>query len=365
MKGLLYLVLLALPTLLMHCSNTQKLLSKGNYEKSYKISLKELKKGKASSKDLEILNTSLDKIYQEQIEAILESENGASLEDGVNAYNGYQGLEHKFKEAIKYLNVKNNERYTSILDRRANLEIEMYEDFKIAGIAALKISKENEDRGAGRAAFENFENAKKFNATSEIEALLEEAYEYAVTILVIETEAPYNPSFEFEIEREFKRVENNGSKFQRAFYDRNQKNADCIINVSFEQFDFRSNFQTFTRDFTRDIAVSRTVTNADGELVTITENQIATCTLYTDQTVSGLRIYADIVVIPQTDHCRSSRDNYQDFYEEIYEEYRVVGDRRALPPEYNRNSTGQRPRDSDLVEVLVRKFYNNFALEYL
>lgn len=365
MKHILYLGVIAISFFMLQCSNSQKLLNDGNYDKSYKISLKELKKGKASTKDVEILNAALDKIYDENIETILESENGETLDDGVNAYNGYSNLEKKYKDAIKYLNVKNNERYTSVLSRRESLGNELYEDFKRAGIAALQISKENEDRGAGQEAYQNFEKAQQFNSTNEIADLLDEAYSNAVTIIVVETDAPYNGSYDYDIEREFKRVENIDSKFRKAFFEKHQNDADCIIKITFDQFDFQSNFRTYTRDYSREVNVERQVVNADGTTSIVVERETVYCTLNVDQTVLGLRLFADIRVIPQTDHCKSSRNNYQDFYEEPYEEYRVTGDRRALPDEFNRSSSGQRVRESDLVEIMVRKFYNDFALEYL
>ena len=365
MNRLLYLCLIAISTLFFQCSNSQKLLSDGNYEKSYKVSLKELKKGKANSKDVEILNASLDNIYEQQIEAILESENGETLEDGVNAYNGYQSLENKYGAAIKYLNVKNNERYVSMLARKENLALELYEDYKIAGLSFLQQSKDNEDRGAGQQAYLHFEKAQQFNDTDEINEFISEAYKNAVTIIVVETDAPYNGSYDFDIEREFKRVENIESKFQKVFFDRKQSDADCIIKITFDQFDFQSNFRTFSRDYSREVNVERVVVNADGVSETIVERETVYCTLNVDQTVLGLRLFADIRIIAQSDYCNSTRTNYQDFYEEPYEEYRVAGDRRALPNEYNRASSGQRVRESDLVEIMMRKFYNDFAIEFL
>lgn len=364
MKRVLYFTFLAISTLLYQCSNSQKLLSDGNYEKSYKVSLKEIKKGKASKSDIEILNASLEHIYEQNIESILEAENGERLDDGAAAYDGYDELESKFADAVKYLNVKNNELYIGIVKSKEKLGGELYQDFKNVGLQALQVSRENGDRGAGQVAYENFEFAQQYNSTTEIADLLDEAYGLAVTILVVETRAPYNPSFDYDIEREFKRVENIDTKFQQAFYKRNHDNADCIIEITFDRFDFQNNFNSYTREYSRDVDVSRVITNSEGQAVTISETERVSCILTVNQYLSGLGIFADIQVKSKSKYCNSSRDNYQDFFEAPYEEYQVSGDRRALPPEFNRNSNGERLRDSELVEILVRRFYNNFAVEY-
>ncbi len=365
MKRFLYFGLIALSLFMMQCSSSQKLLSDGNYEKAYKVSLKELKKGKGNAKASEILNASLDKIYDEKIESILESENGETLDDGVAAYNGYQELVSKYEPALKYLSVENNERYTSTLSRKENLGLELYEDYKKHGLTALQISKENGNRQAGRKAYENFEKAQQYNPSSEINDLLDEAYELAITIIVVETSAPYNGSYDFDIEREFKRVENVDSKFQKFFFERNQSDADCIIQITFEPFDFQSDFRTYSRNFSADVPVERTITNASGETTTVTDTERVSCILNTERTISQLAIYADISIIAQTDYCKSSRDTYRDFHEEVFEEYRVSGDRRALPSQYNTNSNGSRIRDSDLVTIVMRRFYSAFSRDYL
>lgn len=357
---ILFIVILA------GCASPKKSFEKGDYEKSFSSALKKVKNRKATSSEKRILMESLRFIVSDnltQIKLLERSKNPQELKEALNLINNTQS---RITQVKKYTILEFDDDLLELDDKEAEITEVLYDHFYKSGLYHLRLSQTKNEKRLAQDAYLNFEEADKYRRSRKLDSLKDVALENAIVNYRVHASAPFAMSFEWEIERVFKNIENESSKFLNIEYDGFSSDADCEIEVAFRDLEIIDDRRvTGRQDFEEEIVLRyESVTDTSGtRQVPVYGTVYASVTTveYLKSAITDLYIDID----SNSRDCDLSGNSFSRRIDAVIEENEISGDERAVPSRYRTNQTiNDLPRDNQLVEDLVIEVYEEFVRAY-
>ena len=347
------------------CASPQKSFNKGDYDKAYKLALKNLKKGKKSRKDQTILNKSFEEMLDRERSEYAEYTRSDIIEDWEVAYSSYDDLLDTYEDGKRYLDSGFDINMEGIYAEIENLRKDIAGSFYELAQMGMEAYEDTEDKLEAQQAYYLYTKAEEYGSN---EANIRERKAYAlsegvVTLLVIADER-WGRTFAYDIDREFRNVEREGDDFLQIQYERNVE-ADCTIEVEFADIDRRVRDSRSTRTYREEIQdgfETRQDTSGNStqvpRYITVSADVTTISEQITFEWEARTNIYGD------SRYCNDYRERTFRADETLTNEiYEINGDTRAVPDGL-RNSRNDNRREEDLIRDLLEELYDDFERAY-
>lgn len=350
---------------MMSCATPQKSFNKGDYDKAYKLALKNHQKGKQNRKDKTILNKSFEEILSREQAEYAQYTRSDVIEDWEEGYSSYDDLLNLYEEGKRYLDSDFDSRMEAIYVDIENLRKDLASSYYDLAEMSMEAFEDTENKFEAQEAFYLYTKAEDYGSQ---ESNLRERKSYAqsvgvVKILVIADER-WGITFSFAIDREFRNVEREGGDFLDIQYERNIE-ADCTIEVEFSDLNRRVRESRDTRTYREEIQDGfETRQDTSGNTtqvpryVTISADVTTISEQITFEWEARTDIYGD------NRYCNDYRSRTFRADETLVNEiYEINGDTRAVPSEFRDQRYDSR-REEDLIRELIEEIYDDFERAY-
>lgn len=342
------------------CTSPREAFENQDYDKAYKLALASLNQGKGGKEERRILQQSLENILAR------ESEEGRRLADSEKP-EGWEttlginyGLQEKIKEARAFL-PEAFEKDLHTLTRQARwLRKSLYDHYYARGREDLEEAASTGLKEHAQLAHGAFTKARLYAEalSPQLDSLTQLAHRKGIVYYVVEIDAPFDITYNWEIEHVFSRLEEEGGGFLRIAYEEPLKNPDCAIVIRFNPLDIEIEEETGDEDFNREVIIEyETVTdtvgnetrvpvygNVEGNVLIITRTKTATWE-------------AEALINALTPNCSLPPHSFQASASSTAREIRTSGDERAIPREYLDAPEENFREEDDMVEELLEDLY--------
>ena len=346
------------------CSSPQKSFDKGNYEQAFSSALKNLNKGKSDRKDKTILNKAFEKLYNEKLTEAQSFLRSDVLEDWEEAHELHEEIIELYNDGSKYLSSDFDAGLEKVHNNQDQLGTDLAEGFHNLGQESMLAFNESGNKLAAQDAHYFYERTQYYDPNfTDIDEAIDKALLEGTILVLIEADAPFEFSYEWEIDREFDDIERQSSQYVDIKYNKLVSDPDCVLEINFGRLDRDTRQSTRTDRFTeeiedgfetsidtsgREIRVPRYRT-IEGSVTTITEE---------------IRYEWDMSVRP------SGIREYCNFRQRIFsaderiqiERYELSGDRDAIPSRFREEDVSI--DEDDIVEELIEDLYDEFRRYY-
>jgi len=358
-----YFLVLILP---LACSSPQKSFEKGNYEDAYKGTLKEYKKGNRSRHSKEIMNSSFDELIKETNNTAERTLRSDIIEDWEEAYTSYSKLVDLYYDGKGYIDNAFDGPLSAIEQERDALGIDIGAGFFELGQNAMGDYGRNYNKVFAQNAFGFYDKAQLYDATiPDIQLLKEEALSLAIVKVLVEADSPFEYTYLREIDRVFSDVERESEGFYQIYYERNEPNSDCVLELDFSRIDINSRSTSTTEEFSEEISDGyETQVDTSGRSVRVEKFITVSCTVTTISENIAYSWRAAASTKSDRNYC-NFRNQFFDARETLTNEtYQITGDRRALPSRYEQGASNDNRRREDVIEDMIEDIYDDFVRYY-
>ncbi len=346
------------------CSSPQKSFDKGNYEQAFSSALKNLNKGKSDRKDRNILNDSFERLYDEKLteaESFLRSD---VLEDWEEAHELYGEIIELYDDGSKYLSADFDTGMEDVYNSQDQLGTDLAVSFHKLAQESMLAFDETSNKLAAQEAHYLYERTQFYNPNfPDIDEALDRALLEGTVLILIDADAPFEPSYEWEIDREFDDIERAGSQYVDIRYNRLVQDPDCVLEINFGRLDIDSRESSRTERFTEEVEDGfETSVDTSGQEIRVQQYRTieGSVTTITEE----IRYEWDMSVRP------SGIREYCNFRQRIFsadervqiERYELSGDRDAIPSRFRESDT--RIDEDDIVDDLIEDLYDQFRRYY-
>lgn len=361
----------ATPTLfllifLTACVSPKKKFDAGDYEAAFKASLKNLKnEKKATPADQDFLVKSLDKIYLTDRKEIGYYETTKDWKEWEKAYKINNNLLDKIEAANPYVSDKFAFNYQKTLDKEAELRNRLADELMAIGQEHLDASIETGNKFLAQDAFNYFRKAEKYGVSNiDLIPLYQLCYDYGTVVYRVSAYAPFNISYNWDIDRTFENVRSNRN-FLQVLYEQNTPNIDCDIQLDFKSLDINETRRETSQDFEKSIITGyHTVTDTSGFTTRQEIRETIRGTVKTTNITKKAQWRVYVYIKGYSNNCRLSESNWCVGTESKIEEYDLSGDQRAIPQTYKGASFDNLTSDDDMAEELIEEIFRRFQNEY-
>jgi len=355
----------AVSTMLIACSSPQKSFEKGNYEKAYKAVLKDLRKGKKNRKDKSILNKSFNELFKQKT---IEAERYLSsneIEDWEVAYGEYDELIDLYREGKGYLDNSYDSSMEGVIDEYEQLGQDIAINYFELGNMSMDGYYEGYNKSYAQDAFLFYEKTASYDLDyPAIDSLLDDSYKLAVVNILVEANAPFERSYEWEIDRRFSDIERESKGFYQITYERNLLNVDCALEMDFSSLDSYVREDRTREQFSEEIEDGyESRVDTSGKTTRIPIYRTVTGEVTTIREVLTFRWRVAVGVRGDRDYCDFRNRTFDAEENTSRERYELSGDRRAIPARYDRRQNDFEDED-DLVEDLIDQLYREISNYY-
>jgi len=351
--------------LLLSCASPQKSFNKGDYDKAYKLALKNMKKGKKSRKDQTILKKSFNEIMKRQQAVYADYNDSDIIEDWEKAYHSYDDLLEKYDEGKAYLDNDIDMTMVQIEQDLEQLGRDIADNYYSLGEMRIEAFEETKDKLEAQEAYHLYRKSEDYGKDdAELEDKIDYALEQGMLIVLVIAEERWGGRFAYDIDREFRQVEREGRDFTEVIYERNNLDADCTLEVEFSDIDRRVRDSRDTRSFSEQIqdgTESRQDTSGNTiqvpRYITVSADVTITREEVTFRWQARARAYGDRRYCDYRDRTFTAEESL------VNELYDIRGDTRAVPSEF-RNSRYDNRREEDLIDDLIEEIYRDFERAY-
>ncbi len=354
-------ILLLTIVLITSCASPQKILNNGNYEKAYKLALKELKKGKSMTKNRSVVSESLEQIMNEVMSESNALKNSYELADVELAIKKYDGLLAKIEESKVYLRDKFEMEGELLKSEQTELVNMVGKEYFAVGSELYDEAIGKGDKLLGQDAYLNLAKAYEYNHDHpDLESLLEESLEFARVIYLIEARAPFDITYNWEIDRVFDDLEDINDIFKVFIYEDNVQSGkvDCEIDIRFDNIDFGIQERNDERTYKEEIVTGiEEITNSDGTITKKDITEIVEAYVLTKEIrkIAEWRLRLDVRSFGN--NCTISDRGFQESIVAAIQDVQVSGDERALPNGIRVGQDGRLPSDDEMAEELLEILY--------
>ncbi len=362
-KYLLYIICVVL----FSCASPQKHFQKGNYEKAFTESLKELNKGKKDRKLKTILVKSFNELIKENRAGAERLVSSNQIEDWEVAFNRNENLLDKYDQSSVYLNDSFDPTIEIINNENDYLLKEITNGYMNFGIESMAIYNETGDKLAAQDAFNMYTKVASYNGNSpQLNQLIKEAYEAGVINILVSARS-WESRYDWDIDRRFDNLEDESQDFYNIVYERNYENIDCELNIDFGVLDINRQDRIQSENYEERIETGyRTEVDTSGRETRIPIYE--TVTARVDIIEENYEFVWDVRV----DSDRYS--NFCDFRNSTFsvneivviENYDWQGDERAVPSRYRNRSRNEISRrdEEEIIEDLIQEAYREIRRQY-
>ena len=353
--------LLSLLLLVLGCAGPQKSLDKKNYEKAYRLAMKELDRKKSVSQNRRVLAEALSHIIDEQYTAISKLVTSNNLEDWETAIDKNRSLQQQILDASKYLGNRYERTAVDLEERELSMMVSVYDVYFQDGKSKINRALNIGDKLLAQDAYYDLTRAKSYASepSSELNELIQTSLANGVVNYTVEIDAPFSVSYHWEIDREFDDIGEVSSLFRNVQFESNYDNADCLIEIEFDRLDIfygeRSQRENFEQ---RVITGYNTIVDTSGvsREEPIYENVQGAVNIL--QRIKTARWDIRVDVNSKSPNCDLESTYFDANIESVIEEYQLIGDQRAIPDEYKENRRQEFLPNDEMAQALIVIIYD-------
>lgn len=355
----LKLLLILITVGLIGCMIPQKSLENKNYDQTFKLALSKLRKNKATEENKKILSIALNEIINQKTIEINKYKKSKSLEKALRVV---QQLQVKINAANFYLLEEIADQKNRIGTEEEHLKSKISNNFMLDGFENLTIAEKNNDKAKAKKAYYNFKKAQKYNNNIEnIDSLMHISHQLGQKIYIVRANAPFDISYNWEIDRQFYNLKSLGGKFLKIHFEPTNKvtGVDCIIQIDFKNLCISESETKKERVFTKEIVTgTETVTNTDCETEEVEVTEEVSGKFITKTIVKTADWGARININARTKNCSLSNYSFSEDLKDEIEEYMLEGDKRAIPGSYkSKKSNDELMGDDEMADELIDDLY--------
>ncbi|MFK7809303.1 MAG: hypothetical protein AB8F74_15975 [Saprospiraceae bacterium] len=350
------------------CASPSKHLKEGNYNKAYKQSLNQLKRGKSVRENKKILKKAMAQIIVKENRGIAKLLETKDIEDLEKAYDANQDLQGKIEKTFKYVEDGSFDQDYDGLREQANwMQEDIAETYFKFGESSLTKAIDNGDKKLAQQAYSDFAKAKKYGFSGNgIDDQMEECIEVGRYIYTVEASVSFGISYEWEIDRRFEDIEDYSERFRKIYYERaNVDDVDCHLDIEFNSLDINYRDEVDNQTFTERVQTgTETTTDADGNVSTIPVygNVQAQVRIIRRIKVAEWEVRVDIR--SRSNNCELRDERFSETIAADIEQSEWSGDERAVPNRYRRPNNDELPDDDEMAEELADILYREILREY-
>jgi len=350
------------------CASPQKSFNKGDFDKAFSSSLKNLKKGKNERKDKSILNKSFNELlkdYQNSKEDLLGSN---LIEDWELAYLSAEDIILKYEDANRYLDSEFDSPMRTISNDNIELAKDIADNYMILADEEMLAFEETGNKLIARDAHGMYLKVVEYaerNKFLDLNKKLEYSLAAGLIRVLVLTEV-WDRSYSWDVNRKFDDIERvKTDPFTVVDFEKNNGNYDCVIEVEFSSLNINENTTTENESFSeRVIDGYNTVTDTSGT----SKKEPIYKTVTGEVVITKIKRLYNWRVQVRPDGIRQYCDYGLQYLEaeegDWSESYRITGDERAIPETYKNGDEGFRRSESDIIDDLIDNIYDDFRREY-
>lgn len=357
---------MAIGSLMAACSSPQKSFDKGNFEKAYKASLKNIKKGKKSRKDKSILNKSFNELVKQNTNEAEKFLRSNQIEDWEEAYAEYDQLLDWYYDGKGYLDNSYDARLNTIDTELETLGKDIAANYYELGTMSMDGYYEEYNKAYAQDAFIFFEKTAAYDSEyPKIDSLLDDTYKLAIVNVLVVANAPFERSYEWEIDRRFSDIERESKEFYQITYERNIINVDCTLEMDFSGLDSYLREDRSIQRFSEQIEDGYdTQVDTSGNTTKIPRYVTVTGEVTTIREVLTFRWRVAVSVFGERSYCDFRNRTFDAEEETSRERYEFSGDSRAIPNQYGSSSRNDFEDEDDVVDDLIDDLYREISNYY-
>lgn len=356
-----YLFLIAIACII-GCGSPQKILNKGNYEKAYKLALKELKKGKSMTKNRAVVSESLDLIMQDAMSESNELKNSDRLSDVELAIKKLDGILAKIDESKVYLRDKFEMEGELLKSEQSELIDMVGREYFAIGSELYEEAFGKKDKLLAQDAYLNLIKADEYNHDHpNLERLLEESLDFAQVVYLIEARAPFDLKYNWEIDRVFDDLEDINDPFKIFIYEGMVESGrvDCEIDITFNGINFGIQERNDERSYEEEVVTgTEEITNSDGTTTTKNITEIVEAYVLTKEITKVAEWRLSLDVRSFGNNCTIRDRRFQEAITAVIQDVQISGDEQALPIGIRGGQNGRLPSDDDMAEELLEILFD-------
>ncbi|MCO6477711.1 MAG: hypothetical protein J5I94_13860 [Phaeodactylibacter sp.] len=354
-------------TFLMSCTTPREAFDNQDYEKAFQLALASLNKDKGGREEKRILQQSLEEMLEREGAESRRSADSDDPEDWKSALSINNRLQDRVKQARAFLPDSFREELYTLAQQAQWLRKRLYGHYFEQGRDGLGRAVSTGLKEYAQQAHGAFTKARQYAElpAPQLDSLTNQALKRGIVYYVVETDALFEISYNWEIEQIFGRLEDQSGGFLRVVVNEPLKNADCALTIRFGSMEADIQEDTGDQDFNREIIV-------DYEIVTDTAGNETRVPVY--DVVEGnatiitrtktVEWEAEAAIDALTPNCNLSSQGFSATTRSVAREARTSGDERAIPEEYlDAPSEGFREED-DMVEDLLQDLYEQVVRAY-
>jgi len=198
---------------LVSCASPQKSLEKKEYNKAYKSALKALKQNKSVEKNKEVLSIALTEIIAEKTIEKDNLKNSEDLSKKEKSIKINQDIQEKIEKAEPYLGNEFEEIYTELRNEKEEMNEQLAQSYFDKGLDQLEASRSSGIKQYAQTAYFNFIRSATFGSQeTSLDSLKQISFDLAQVIYYVEANAPFEITYNWEIDRALDELENNGDQ---------------------------------------------------------------------------------------------------------------------------------------------------------
>ena len=351
--------------LVSNCASPQKSFSKGDYEKAYNLSLKDIKKGNRNKKGINLLNNSFNEILKEKSNTIDRYMASNIIDDWEEAYMEYTELIDSYYDGRQYL----YKEYDDIMDKKeedaSDLKDDLAINFEELGDDRLDDYFATSNKIFAQEAHEYYKRTQFYNPRFEdIDELLLISYENAVVNVYVEAESIWDFSLNWEIDSQFSNLERRSSGYYQVSYERNQGLANCFLSIKFAGIDDARSERRNTERYSQEVEDGyETKQDTSGKTIQLPKYKTVTGEVTTIREIYNYRWQARVDADGPGAYCNFNSKSFYAEREVVVESYETSGDSRAIPGSFT-NDNFDRRDEEDVLEDLLDELYNEIESYY-
>jgi len=280
-------------------------------------------------------------------------------------YKKYDELLNLYDEGKRYLSSDFDPMMEHVQLSKDTLQRGLALNFFDLGQMSMAAFDETQNKLAAQDAHYYFERVRTYDRNfPDILDEIDEALEKGVILVLVEADAPFEPSYSWEINNEFDDVERESSDYVEIRYNRLTFDADCVLQIDFGRINVNRDQSSRTENFSEEVADGfETQRDTSGREIRVQKYKTVQGTV---RTISENITYRwEMAVRPGgiTEYCDYNQRFFSAEERLVIERYELSGDREAIPSRYRQDDNG-RIDEEDVAEELIEQLYDQFIRYY-
>lgn len=350
----------------MGCVSPQKHFTKGNYQKAFNGALKELNGDKNKRKNKVLLNKAFQRMLEEADVQFQNLSTSHSLEQREDALYLYEPVISSYRNGRSYLNAEYDLEIDQIENEVANLEYSLAEEYFLEGQRGMESFDKYYDKYAAQDANRYFNKSREFRFEHEsLDSLLDWSFRAGLIHIVIETNA-WDFQYNWRIDNQFRNIINQSRGFRVVHYENLLSNADCYVDINFNNLEVIDSESFYNESFTEEIQDGyKTVVDTSGHSSSVPNYITVQGTVKVNTTTRQYNWRVLSTVRKMSNYCSLDTRQFGAQKQETIETYEFSGDSRAIPNRF-KNQLPQNFKDNEdrIIESLIADIYRDIQYSY-